>query len=144
MALIKCPECNKEISDTSKTCVHCGFKIKQTKHFYQSKFAKKARPFIIAFLILYTPFWVISKIVTKQNFDETMEYYYHTVPSYSCHQYAQSSGISYEYLYECNIKSGNYKETACFLCRKEGVLGFNKVHGCVLKSQTSCNEYISN
>ena len=24
MALIKCPECGKEISDTAKSCVHCG------------------------------------------------------------------------------------------------------------------------
>lgn len=30
MALIKCPECNKEISDTSDTCIHCGYKIKNT------------------------------------------------------------------------------------------------------------------
>lgn len=27
MALIKCPECNKEISDKSKQCIHCGFPI---------------------------------------------------------------------------------------------------------------------
>ena len=24
MALIKCPECGKEISDQSKSCIHCG------------------------------------------------------------------------------------------------------------------------
>ena len=27
MALITCPECNKEISDTAKKCPHCGYKI---------------------------------------------------------------------------------------------------------------------
>lgn len=27
MALIKCPECGKEISDRSKACVHCGFPL---------------------------------------------------------------------------------------------------------------------
>lgn len=27
MALIKCPECGKEISDTAKECIHCGFAI---------------------------------------------------------------------------------------------------------------------
>ncbi len=31
MALIKCKECNKEISDTSKTCPHCGIEIKSNK-----------------------------------------------------------------------------------------------------------------
>lgn len=29
MAFIKCPECNKEISDTVKTCPNCGHKIKK-------------------------------------------------------------------------------------------------------------------
>ena len=24
MALIKCPECGKEVSDQAKTCIHCG------------------------------------------------------------------------------------------------------------------------
>lgn len=28
MALIKCPECNKEISDKSNTCVHCVINLK--------------------------------------------------------------------------------------------------------------------
>jgi len=27
MALAKCPECGKEISDTVDTCIHCGYKI---------------------------------------------------------------------------------------------------------------------
>lgn len=29
MALIKCPECGKEISDKSKHCIHCGYPITQ-------------------------------------------------------------------------------------------------------------------
>ena len=28
MALIKCPECSKEISDTVKKCPNCGYKLK--------------------------------------------------------------------------------------------------------------------
>lgn len=27
MALIKCPECNREISDKAKQCIHCGFPL---------------------------------------------------------------------------------------------------------------------
>lgn len=27
MALIKCPECNREISDKSKVCIHCGYPL---------------------------------------------------------------------------------------------------------------------
>lgn len=29
MALIKCPECGKEISDKSKMCIHCGYPINE-------------------------------------------------------------------------------------------------------------------
>lgn len=29
MALIICPECNKEISDKSVTCIHCGYPLKE-------------------------------------------------------------------------------------------------------------------
>lgn len=28
MALIKCPECGKDISDTCDICIHCGYKLK--------------------------------------------------------------------------------------------------------------------
>lgn len=31
MALIKCPECGKDVSDTAKMCPHCGYKIKISK-----------------------------------------------------------------------------------------------------------------
>lgn len=31
MALINCPECSKEISDTVARCPHCGYKIKRKK-----------------------------------------------------------------------------------------------------------------
>lgn len=27
MALIQCPECNKQVSDSAKTCPHCGYKL---------------------------------------------------------------------------------------------------------------------
>lgn len=27
MALIKCPECGKEVSDKAETCIHCGYPI---------------------------------------------------------------------------------------------------------------------
>ena len=30
MALICCPECSKEISDKSSSCIHCGYPIKST------------------------------------------------------------------------------------------------------------------
>ena len=37
MALIKCPECNKEISDTAKNCIHCGYVLKEESNVPQSR-----------------------------------------------------------------------------------------------------------
>lgn len=31
MALINCPECGKEISDTAQRCVNCGYTIQHTE-----------------------------------------------------------------------------------------------------------------
>ena len=35
MALINCPECNKEISDTAKNCIHCGYVLKEENNVIQ-------------------------------------------------------------------------------------------------------------
>lgn len=29
MALVRCPECRKRISDSTQLCVHCGFSFKE-------------------------------------------------------------------------------------------------------------------
>ena len=31
MALIKCPECGKEISDKAESCIYCGYPLKENK-----------------------------------------------------------------------------------------------------------------
>ena len=31
MALIKCPECGKEISDKANACIHCGYPLNERK-----------------------------------------------------------------------------------------------------------------
>lgn len=41
MALIKCPECTKEVSDKSEKCVHCGYPIRQS--FYTNIYIPKYR-----------------------------------------------------------------------------------------------------
>ena len=47
MALMKCPECNKEISDTTNVCIHCGYKIGSNSQIYIHPFVKKIVPIII-------------------------------------------------------------------------------------------------
>ena len=40
MALIRCPECNHEVSDTAETCPHCGYRLRgipqQTSYSYRA------------------------------------------------------------------------------------------------------------
>lgn len=43
MTLIKCPECGKEISDKSGTCIGCGFPIKEYLHEKEEKKAEEKR-----------------------------------------------------------------------------------------------------
>jgi hypothetical protein len=59
MALINCPECRKEISDTVENCPHCGYSFKP-KTESKSKIEKKSGVFqiisIVTFVIaLFTP-----------------------------------------------------------------------------------------
>lgn len=44
MALMQCPECNQNVSDTAKICPHCGFKLKPT-------LSKKAKRIVIIVVI---------------------------------------------------------------------------------------------
>lgn len=53
MALIKCPECGKEISDTCDVCIHCGYKLKNKKEsLIKWKLNKKVSIAIIAIIII--------------------------------------------------------------------------------------------
>ena len=75
MALIKCKECGKEISDTSKKCIHCGVKIKKDKpKKEESKKSSKNKKKII--LILLGATLIIGAIITisflaKNNVEQT-------------------------------------------------------------------------
>lgn len=41
MALIKCPECNSEVSDKAKSCPKCGCPIKEDVNFTQKQHRTK-------------------------------------------------------------------------------------------------------
>lgn len=51
MALVKCPECDKEISDTAKTCINCGYKINSNTKISISELLKLGIPMILIFLL---------------------------------------------------------------------------------------------
>lgn len=90
MAIINCPECGKEISDTASRCVHCGYSLKKVKK-ERKKISKKAIiiSIIVLFLIvslgLLTYFIIIpevkinkeyktaEKLLQEQEYDEAID-----------------------------------------------------------------------
>ena len=52
MALIKCKECGKEISDKAKSCPNCGNPINDDTYTKEVKANKKVAIFIIIILII--------------------------------------------------------------------------------------------
>lgn len=81
MALIKCPNCNHEISDTAKRCIHCKTKIKSNNNTLKINY-KLVIPtsIVILFLIVgFALYFIVYKIDdnqvyyddTKQNIEET-------------------------------------------------------------------------
>lgn len=77
MALIKCPECGKEISDTAKSCPNCGFQIK-------SKSSKRSRRFIlfVAFILAIAAggFYVNYEMERSQRAREANEAFLNKCP----------------------------------------------------------------
>lgn len=79
MALIKCPECGKGVSDTIKTCPHCGYKIKRG-HKERNKHNNK-RIFIgvVCILLIFTIIGLVKskflhyEIAIKEYNDQNYE-----------------------------------------------------------------------
>ena len=42
--LIKCPECNKEISDKAKMCIYCGYPLDEIKNKSENSFIEQKCP----------------------------------------------------------------------------------------------------
>lgn len=69
MALINCPECNHEISDTAKSCPNCGYRIGHVDRSEQiKKYIKLGGICIVAILIITIFYKSVTKIHTP--FDE--------------------------------------------------------------------------
>lgn len=83
MALINCPECNKEISDQAKTCPHCGVsvqkaianKIAEEERKKREEIANSASPtikvisHIIVFLVIALIIGVIVHACNQPTYD---------------------------------------------------------------------------
>lgn len=56
MALINCPECGKEISDTAKKCIHCGYAL--------TKNTEKKKKLIIGGILIVAIAIIITLVLT--------------------------------------------------------------------------------
>lgn len=66
MALINCKECGKEISDTSKVCVHCGAKTEKAKE-NKKKVIVIASIIILLIILSIASIFIIKKLNNKTN-----------------------------------------------------------------------------
>lgn len=70
MAMIKCKECGKEVSDKAKTCIHCGCPVNEsnakkdniTINTISSKLSEKKVIFVIGFIVVALLVVIISKL----------------------------------------------------------------------------------
>ena len=65
MALILCPECGKEVSDTTKTCVHCGYVFKTSKKEKNFKELLSNKKVLVIGLVVVVA--AVLLIFTKRN-----------------------------------------------------------------------------
>lgn len=56
MALIKCPECKKKISNTIKTCPNCGYELKEEDRKVKKKETNSKNHYIMYFADFYSGF----------------------------------------------------------------------------------------
>lgn len=122
MALIKCPECKKEISDTIDSCPHCGFKLKQNKNLENIKKNHKLLIIIgIVLILVVAIFIIIINLPSDKKNAKKMVKYLESV-GYNCSfdkdekQYTckriegikqETMTVGYYYDYEYTIESKN-------------------------------------
>lgn len=87
MALINCPECKKEISDTAKKCPNCGYKIP----------TKTKRNVIIIFSIIFIIIVIISSIVLYVHSQPIYQYKHQIIETLNDYK---NDTISYEKAYK--------------------------------------------
>lgn len=103
MALIKCPECNQNISDTAKKCIHCGYKIPLNKN---PKSRKKMRITFLIIIVLLLVLVMSCFLLYRNYFNKTMQ---KADKLYSAQSYDEALSI-YKELYNMNSSDKELKE----------------------------------
>jgi len=71
MALIKCPECNKQVSDAAKTCPHCGFQLISNDITKKPKKVNGCLSILIIAAAVLTIFFIIGFFGDDSSSDST-------------------------------------------------------------------------
>ena len=75
MALINCPECNKEVSDKAEICPHCGYKLPKQEPMFQGVYCPSCLDSSIKIDIDICPFCHIKyKDSIYGTFDDVYKY----------------------------------------------------------------------
>jgi type II secretory pathway pseudopilin PulG len=82
MAMIKCPECKKKISNTAERCPNCGLEITEDVKFATFKQKEKDKKrnkiilsivIVILFMVLVSAIWMVTRQINNGN--ETKQFY---------------------------------------------------------------------
>lgn len=134
MALIKCPECNKEISDTARKCIHCGYEIKNKKH----SIASYLVPLIILFSVFLIGLYIVSSLSNKHAFGLTINEAYGENVEYSCRKYMKNTNDNKKYLYNCTVNEEYRSKNICLECTSDSFIFFSHVSECKIMSEHNC------
>lgn len=101
MALIKCPECGKEISNTAHKCINCGYSLKIKKEI-SKRTLKKVIVCIVVLLLLMA--MVVTRIIVKRQQNPFQKFNCDMTQSQIRDEYGQpdasddkTEGITYDY-----------------------------------------------
>ena len=73
MPLIKCPECQQEISDTAKSCPNCGYAIKQQEFYKNSKKVLKYIVIVaVILIIIFSATALIKNIMHNYRYNKNI------------------------------------------------------------------------
>lgn len=149
MALINCPNCNHTVSDKSKKCVNCGYKIKKTQ-ISKKTIITLASCFSGIIVLLFVISLVTSQVGIKQYFSLISE------ANFSClagkHNWISATCDAPEHCSICNAEKGEpvehqWKEADC--TNAETCLYCKKTRGAALGHTVNigfcsrCNKYVN-
>ena len=117
MALIKCKNCGKEISDKADTCIHCGIKIKSDKVITKKEKGSKDNPknskkyIIIGVTIVLVILLVVILIIFLNKKDSYLGKWEHNITFQENGKTTRETYASYELFDNGTFQFNGYSKT---------------------------------